>query len=101
MVYLIHNTENSLKQHEIFNEALLNKYTSVNTQVKGNIEDVDDDDDDYDDAKSDRYKYARFIRKFIKLNNLMSKDELNKMKDNANAGKALAEEIKKEKLNNI
>lgn len=92
VVFLLNNTDGSMKPYEKFDEKTVQKYVRIS------LKPAEEDDDDYDEKGDERTKFGNLIRKFLKATTLLENAELNKLNDNANAGKNLAEEKKKEEI---
>jgi hypothetical protein len=106
VLYLINNTQGSIKKYERFGDELLKKYVRPNHAeigaVGGEGVDVhadllDNDDDNESSMRGDdmRHKYLRMMRLFVRHHKLVSDDKVKKLRDDAQAGNKHDKQMKK------
>lgn len=112
-MYLVNNTQSTLqKAYEKFDDDLIKRYLNPTHGIIDNNggdginlnADLDDEEDDYDDYEDadhkkfldDRHRFAKMMRKYLKIRNIISNEDLNKLKDHAFAGLKHGENKKKE-----
>ena len=109
----MNNTQSTLqKTYEKFDDDLIKRYLNPTHAIVDNNggdginlnADLDDEEDDYDDYEDadhkkfldDRHKFAKMMRKYLKIRKVISDEDLNKLKDHAFAGLKHDEHKKKE-----
>jgi hypothetical protein len=103
VIFLINNTQGSIKKYERFGDELLKKYVRPNHAEIGDGVGVDvhadlvNDDDNESSMKGDdpRHKYLRMLRLFVRHHKIASDDKVNKMREDAHAGNKHEQQMKK------